>query len=470
MIVIKHNDYALFRTEFDKDNDLIQIFCGVSFVKSDFNHPVDFKLVGLMKKDDIDCFRPQTILSFMTDEATPCFVGGSYIGANHGHNQAVKVTVLNHGLSFCDIGKTFIDEKGITFTLMRVIDQNTLLFLSNNVGESVYDYRFITEVCGSLNSQDKTIIPTAFCSCDLTRSCRYKTKEIITYRNGKADKVFSSSCDYAKIVEEYDIINPATVAAQLSAARPIDGYKENPDLSLFGSAMIEIKLTYQINPDGTVICAFDNKKLAPVKWTIHMGAMFQEKYDVFGGGVCRFIPKTTPVKAIDGEFDFNSGVNLKEEFPQNALITPLFWQDKDSPPDRVIDYFYNERGQNKLGFACGYLPLFDGEYAKRKANLSCALHAVKTKKAYPIFLEGDILKAKGVAYKKYFLPQGKSSYYTVDFDGKTYLFIHALGESVTSKLCGKVELLDLVGDITYSFDGDNLTANGRGSALFVISD
>ena len=37
---------------------------------------------------------------------------------------------------------------------------------------------------------------------------------------------------------------------------------------------------------------------------------------------CRFVPKNTTVKAIDGEFDFNSGVNLKEEFPILRMYYP----------------------------------------------------------------------------------------------------------------------------------------------------
>ena len=41
-----------------------------------------------------------------------------------------------------------------------------------------------------------------------------------------------------------------------------------------------------------------------------MGAMFQEKLDIYGGGMFRYIPKLLPFNCPDGKFDF------REIFPQ----------------------------------------------------------------------------------------------------------------------------------------------------------
>ena len=76
MQVCLHNDTAVFRTHFDGEYDLVQQFRGLNNTTTEYNAPVDFMLAGLMKKTRKDSFRPDVILSYMTDEATPCLING----------------------------------------------------------------------------------------------------------------------------------------------------------------------------------------------------------------------------------------------------------------------------------------------------------------------------------------------------------------------------------------------------------
>ena len=95
---------------------------------------------------------------------------------------------------------------------------------------------------------------------------------------------------------------------------------------------------------------------------------------------------------------------------------------KTVPPDRVVDVFYDGENNAKMAFACGYLPLYDGNPAIRNENEEC-FNIAYSKKAYPIFLSGDLNHAKGVAYKKHFIPKSNDNLeYEIVFDGKIYKY------------------------------------------------
>ena len=472
MQVCLHNDTAVFRTHFDGEYDLIQQFRGMNNTTTDYNAPVDFMLSGLMKKTKMDSFRPDVILSYMTDEASPCLINGSYIGANHGHHGAVNATIINHGLSFKDIASEWIDQNGVRFTLVRIKDQNSVQFLSQNVGESIERYQFVTKITGNLVrlTDEKELIITAQHDCDLWRANRYVSKKLITFNQGKADEVIKSQCDYAQIYEHYYIINPATVLSDLVSKRPENGYEFNPDLAQFGLPMMEIKLTYTITEDGTVLCAFDNQKLMDVSWTRYLGVMFQEKPDLLGGGVYRFLPHTLPLDCSEGVFDFNNGVLLSGAYPTSKMLTPEFYADPDNPPNRIIDVLKDNSGANKLGFACGFLPVFDGENNVRKNTLDCACPIYSTRKAYPVFAEGNITKIKGVGYKKYFTtPKDKGSYYTINFDGTTYFYALLTEQTELNIRTEKPpKLIQSDSRLTVQTTQDKISLKGIGAATFII--
>lgn len=472
MQVYLHNDTALFRTHFDGEYDLVQQFRGLNNTTTDYNAPVDFMLAGLMKKNRKDSFRPDFILSYMTDEATPCFINDGIIGANHGHHGAVNATVKNHGLTFSDIASEWIDQNGVVFTLIRIKGQNGLQFLSQNVGESEERYKFITQIKGNLTrlSDNKVLFINSQNSSDILRANRYTNKKLITYTNGNADEFIKTECDEAEIHENYFIINPATIVPDLIAARDNGTFNQNPDLSQFGKPMIEINLVYRITADGTVLCFFDNKKLMDVSWTRYLGVMFQEKPDLLGGGVYRYIPHTLPVECKEGVFNFNDGVLLSGPFPSNQMLVPEFFADKHNPPSSIIDILKDAEGKNKLAFAGGFLPVYDGRSEIRIKTLDCACNIASTRKAYPVFAKGDISAVKGVGYKKYFTtPQNKGCYYTVNLDGTTYIYALLTEQTeLNIKTEKPPKLLQSDSRLTVQTTQDKISLKGIGAATFII--
>jgi len=478
MLVSLNNNSVLFKTHFSDKYDLIQTFKNVVTSTTIANDPVDFNATGFIKKDTSDFWHIDIPIGFSTDEAVPCFINGSYIGANHGHNGAVSLTVNDHGKDCSDIGSVWEDDEGIKFTLVRVMDCNTLHFISENIGKSVERYEFVKRITGTLKykANGKNTSPITNTEeqhvTDLKRAIRHKKREIIAVTNGIPQLVSGTvECDCAKIYEEYEIINPATVAQDLSSKRPENGYTEPQDLGYYGEPMFLYKVIYQIDSSGALTIEFDHKKLMDIHFEKWMGAMYQEKIDVYGGGIVRFIPKTRPFSTPEGTFDFSTGVKLRgASFPENHQLEKSEWLSDAYPPDRLVDYFRDTNGIDKLALSCGYIPIYDGTPEKRKSISSC-IHIYRTRKAYPTFLNGDVQDVHGVAYKKYFIPQNNDvSAYSIVQDKKTYIYIDFHSASSTScKYDGTVSIFEKSEGISYTAENGCLSVNSdnNGYAVFI---
>ena len=470
--------FAVAVTSYDEKYNLIQKFRGLEKNGSKlYNQPVDFMESGLMQKDKCDYWHIDIPFALNTDEAVPAFINGSFIGANHGHHGATAVYAPDHKKTVADVGSLWQDEAGVTFTLMRVENKDRLLFLSQNVGESVARYRFITNITGKLsfiengiNTTD--IFPEKHGSADLRRAIRHKEKYVIAGVDGKEKLVQGEAeCEYAEIHEQYEIINPATVADELRSRRPQGGYTAQPDLADFGSPMVACFLIYRFENDGTIYTKFDYKKLMDVHFEKWMGVMYQEKLDVYNGGIWRYFPKALPFTCDEGTFDFSTPTAIVgKPFPKSKALTREYWQDNASPCERAVDYFKDINGRDKLAFACGYLPLFDGEPKKRDAHVQNVVALKFTRKHYPTFWDGDVQDVKGIGYKKYFKPQqSNASYYKVSAENKTFIYADIFAQNeLKIPLQGKVRLMEKQGDIEYSVQENTLILHGnKGFASFV---
>lgn len=237
--------------------------------------------------------------------------------------------------------------------------------------------------------------------------------------------------------------------------------------------MIHVNGVYRIEGDGTVIYHFTHTKCADVHFGTSMAAMFQEKQDAFGGGVHRYIPKLKPLITPEGTFDFSIPYDISPgPFPTNCSTPASTWESPDAPPDRIVDYLRDAEGHDRLGFACGYLPLYDGVPEIRSKTLSCAVHIIRTRKGYPFFMSGDVPGAHGIAYKKYFATDtDRASVYTIPAEGKTYIYMDFFAENTLEiPVNGKITLHEKSEGIEYKTENGILTACGeKGYAVFICN-
>ncbi len=438
---------AVFRTPFSETYDLLQVLHGLTSTPY-ANHPVDFRLAALQRKGHPDIWHMDQVLAFSTDECSPMVINGEDIGGNHGHPCGVEVADPDHGKDVTDVGSLWVDDAGMRWTLLRVEDADRLLFLSENIGPSRTAYHFADQVQGVLRYVENgthggDILPLhQRGGRQLTPAIRHLQREVRACKDGQWQAIPGgmTGCERAEIREVYEIVNPATVADALRANRPREGYMTQPSLAA-GEAMMIHRMTYRIEGDGAILCEFDHQLLQDVHMPLYLGIMYQEKCDLYGGGLWRCIPKLKPFVYGGRELDFSRPYRTTAStMPDYFYLTPELWTEPQSPPDRQLDFIRRADGSDAVAFASGFLPVEDGEPARRAAHITDAATLVKSCKTYPTFAGGaanirhphresaagamSFPRLRGVAYKKYFLPAGGgASLYTVPYGGDTYVYM-----------------------------------------------
>lgn len=461
-----------FRTPFSEKYNLIQIFKGIFDEFIGKNSPVDFLASGFQHKSCRDIWHIDKSLAINTDDVTPALINGCWMGANHGQSAGVAVYSPGHGKDYTDLGSLWEDEKGIKWTLINVLDGDGMIFMSENIGNSKCDYKFASEISGKLTYISHGVHTNSFeierqsGNHQIHRSYRHLNRGVYAVCGDTRTKVYTghSGCDYAEIIDEYEIINPATLCDGLRADRPEGGYTAPQDLAK-GEAMFHYLAIYRIMSDGTVVIEFKYKPLCDINASLYLGFMYQERCNA-GGGIYRYIPKLLPFTENDITFDFSVPINSSAEpFVKSFYTTKEYFENPDSPPDRQIDFIKDEDGNNFAAFAGGYIPVHDGHPDIRKNNINFSNHILLTRKTYPFIGSRDNLgEMHGVGYKKYFDAQNDShSLYTVPFEGKKYLYIDFFAQD-------KVEYDVTDTDVTLFEKSENVTYETKDGKLYVTGN
>ena len=430
------------RTAFSGRYDLLQVMRGLEPVPGQ-NSPVDFRLAALCDKAHTDIWHADRVLAFSTDECPPIVVNGEDIGGNHGWPCCVRIVAPSHGLCENDVGSLWRDESGLSFTLIRVENGGTLLLLSDNIG-SDSSFRFADRVAGCLTPIDgglKTIVPARQEGrVQLTPAIRHIRRAVLYLKDGRAAELASEvkGCDSLKIKETYDVMDPAAVAKALRNARRVGG---SPlPLENAGEPLARLDLTYRFENDGAVICEFDIAALGQTRIDCYLGIMHQLRCDAFCGGLFRYIPGLKPIKQDGNVWDFSKPYRTRSDtMPERLPLTRDTWLDPNAPPDRQVDFLCEENGRFAVGFASGFLPVFDGAPSYRSKHITEAGTLVKSCKSYPTFLGGEInaqsvregkkdalgfSHIKGAAYKKYILTTyGDALVYTIPYRNGEYAYM-----------------------------------------------
>ncbi len=472
----------------------------------DTNPIVDFRGASL---NDINTGEKTALLSRdVPDETNPPIINEMALGANHA-SVGLNVKATAHGKTYADIGSVWVDEKGVKFDLVRIYDEDNLLFLS--FGEKDLkrtSFSRATKVNGNLTyvSDGVNTAPIVVESYGGGNNSQLypginnvsHTYEIV--KDGVRIPIDikaignTYSCDEFIITEEYDIVNPYNVAENLRANRPEGGYTENP-LTGLGDSIFHYKQTLTVKPDGTIFTEADHQVMEDIGSVQLYIYQFYVKKDIFGGGVFRHLPGTKEFTDNKGRtFDMSLPLeytpdknHLNYDYPTGVTMNKNQWVDENIVPSRILDYYRDTDGNNVMGYMTGYLPLYDGEPSVRKQKTSSSIYMYdEAMKAYPHFVTSKGLSAEnaalltskgsrihGVSYRKYVDLrefENEKQYYTINHENMTYYYVDFLeaGEiTVDLEKAGCVYDLtkfEGIGDISYERVGDKVvfTANEKG--------
>ncbi len=464
-----------FRTPFSEKYDLIQKYKGACEGNFPYNNVVDAVETGLMLREKWDFWHIDIPFSISNDEAPALEINSTHIGCNHGQPGGISLYLPSHDKTIADIGSLWKDEDGTVFTLLYA-DDASVAFVSENIGPSETEYAFKDHVAGTLTHVKDAVHPAPVVPGErrggkwIEPVTRFMKRQILAYKDGKAALVSGfAECDYAEIHEEYEIVNPASMVRALHENRPEGGYMAFPPA--MGDAMMHCLYIYRIDGDGTVTVDFTYEKKQDVMVGALMGAMYQERLDTFRGGIFRYIPKILPFDTPEGTFDFSMPTpTAPGKFPKAEKVTPDRWANPASPPDKIADIFCDEEGHDRLGFVCGYLPVYDGLPEKRTPFLHAAMYIVRTRKAYPFFVDKNPSRIHGIAYKKYFVPQADGVFmYTIPHDGKKYIYMDIFKETTLSvPFENSMTLYEKSDSVSFEIKNNILTVCGtKGYAVFI---
>ncbi len=422
IVSISGADIAI-RTPFSDTQDLTQVLRGVRKTVSDRNEPVDFRLAGLVNRRHPDVWHVDQVLAFSTDECSPFVMDGEDVGGNHGYPCGMRLRVPAHGLTCRDVGTIFTDDAHVRWTLVRIDSADELLFLADDFPADA--------VTGLLHRPGDgcALLPKAQHPREqLTPAIRHLRCDVDVLQGGAWQPYsgYTEDAEACRITEVYEVIDPRTVAEALRRGRPADGYPVQPCIAV-GEAMAIHRMVYTIQGSGDVLCEFDHEAAGDKPITLYLGVMAQDRCDAFGGGVHRVIHGIKPFEECGHVYDFSRPYPITAgPMPDVHPVRREDWANPDVPPAHQVDVLRRMDGSDAVAFACGFLPLYDGDPAVRARNVGEAWTIVSSRKTYPTFagsMAGDIplRRIRGVAYKKFFLPQNGLAC-DVAYEGTTWRF------------------------------------------------
>jgi len=431
--VVKHGEYVFVRSAFSSHHDL------VVRVGKGSNRQINFsntRLVPVSAGMDIGTLNGGTLIHGNGDDATPWNINGTYIGGNHGCSDTRELTCPNHSVTTDDLGSEWVDEAGTKFYLIKIADENHLWFLSQDFGEGDI-WRFSTKYVGSnlkRTTGGGTLDIEKVRMVQLRPACRIERQDYLA--DGKTPLVDGKPvlCTFLDIVEEYDIINPA------SLLRDVVGHPrlERDFTADRLDAVIRNHIVYRFHPNGANVISYKAKALQRFRLGymgfIQSAKLYTGQYDTHE----YYIPKTRRFTQDDITYDFRSLQDYSFRLPSPLRFIPgsKNVEDAGNLPDRFIQFLgRKEDGKTvrEVGYALGY-SLIHGltQPAQRARHANSAIMLYTSSKSYPVAIDskmGPVIPAgthfNCIAYRQYFCPaaqQHATCFYLHQESGDTVVY------------------------------------------------
>lgn len=349
------------------------------------------------------------------DDSTPWNINGTYIGANHGCSDLREVTAPGHGRTAADSGSLWEDAAGTRFCLLKILDKDRLWFLSENFGQGAL-WKFRTTIAGTRLTRKEPATELAVAGvrmAQLTPACRIKLQQYLADGSTPLAEGRPVRCARLDVVEQYDIINPASLLADVVAHPGMARDFVAAQLD----AVIANRIVYRFYPNGANV--INHTATALQDFTLGYMGFIQSARLTKGDfdTLEYYIPKTRPFTQDGIAYDFRSIQDYSFPLPSPVRFSAANQniESAANPPDRFVQFLGRKAGGrtvHEVGYALGY-SLTQGltrpEERSRNAAVAITLHT--TSKSYPVAVDSKqgLQVAAGtefdcVAYRQYFHP------------------------------------------------------------------
>lgn len=379
------------------------------------------------------------------DDATPLLYNNTYIGANHGANIVHRIVKNGHGKSYADVGSKWTDGTR-NYTLVRIVDVNTLWFISDNTGtDSAWIFYTVplaagstlTHVSGATNTAVIDTI-TSDTITQLLKALNNHSKKVIA--NGFIELIATGVYDveYLELIDSYDIINIPALLTYLQA-RVGTTTEQKFDVNTIASD-IRVSVTYAYALNGSITGLTQVQVKKSVKWG-WIGLMQALPLNYGGKNLLLYVPKSKPIVVGSNTWDLINISNVTST--QDVIsLTKVNWTDLNNPPDRFVSIVKNG-ANNEFGQVIGHsLTRGITKPSIRKSSSEVGFFNGPTKKIYPHTQTGDTYPSSlipvgtllnAVSYRSVFNSQivPEATTFTWFKDNKDYYIVFDIHSNTT---------------------------------------
>lgn len=322
------------------------------------------------------------------DDSTPVHYNGTYIGANHGAFIVQQVVSTGHGKTAADVGSVF-NNNAIDYTLMRVVDANTLWFISDNISTTSTWKHVTTAISGTLVHQSGgSTSNVVITSCTINQlTCALNNQVKLAMLNGSeaitADGIYK--CDYLTIDNVYNIMNPTAIATYLRGR--VGTATEQPFAVNSIAADMRVQVRYEYAFNGS--CNITTNLLALQDVLLTFAGIHQASVLTYTGNTLhQYISKVKPVVAGGVTYDVANVADISGTLSAGIILTPSTWLYPDDAPDKFVQ-IVRQGGVNRFGQILGYSRTRGRTVRELRANASEAGFVHTSKKMYPKAVLGN---------------------------------------------------------------------------------
>lgn len=430
----------------EKNGNEITVNSGANYIKAKLENNSG-NTYGANPVFDFTILQYGSMISTNSDEIAPVHILRTTIGANHGQPCQIA-TITGHGLDNTSIGTEWLDGNGVKFYIMRIVDADKIVFLSENTG-TLSAPQFVALVSGTLTKGADTLTVTSVTASQLYPALKNHSVKLMVDGEDEISADGTYSAKFLDVVEEYGIMHPVSTLQKIIARA---GESSDPDYD--GGEAVRIKNIYRFCGN---LCVLVIATVIPVQDVALSDIMFAQAAKMATDTIKYYIPNSLPLGG--GLYDFRKplSVNWSSSVPSLFVGTSQM-ADTDNPVNRVVQY---DEAKN-VGFALGYVRGFGvakdlldyttESFEIRNNSGKVYPHGVSYGKVGGTLHPGMIYQA--VMYRSPFpftsLSSGQMSMYHFPFDGAEYVFVDYASSvldnvKVDSSLNGKsIEVIEAV--------------------------
>jgi len=396
MTIVKAGNGIYIRTKWNDNYDLVQ---SLIHNRDEVGDITDNKAVRFYKQYTIDKDTPyestvsaSEVILFTqgTDDNCPMYINGGYIGANHGFGGIYVATSSTHGKEIADEGSKWEDSASVEYTILRVVDADTLWLISENTisppswyTKPVANATTFSHVSGATNTSDFTVATTTttqWWPALQNKSVRF----LIDKQEFTDDGVYQG--DNFDIIEGYEIKD---IYSTLTYAQSQTGSADHisfDDSSI--TAIIKMQNTYHYTPNGgcSVLTSFNSIDEIGLLFYggVQAGLLLTQ-----GGNIYMYIDGLNSYVEGAITYDWTAIHEITDAADVTAhKLSTANLTDANTPSKTYLQYTTDGDGDKVYGLCLGYNPMVGRtQDSIRKNLLTDEFQITTTRKSYPYGIE-----------------------------------------------------------------------------------